>query len=214
MTPDDPGLAALVGIASFWHEAQHRYDRASPYRRGSEDLGPSLPMSIEMEKRGWSAGCRFWKAGVAVLLRPTGEDWPQPYFCEDQFPALYYCRLYLSEEIVILTAHQLRALGRARSQVVADLSPEAGSPGEAPRPPISPFETILAAYCGEYERALRGNPLALEGFSPQWNAGECLDRAVRTVLDPAWRSSMEQCPAKHPPGPDLREAARELQRWR
>lgn len=213
LTSDDPGLAALVGVSSFWHELQHDYDRAISYP-GGEELGADLPMSIEMEQRGWQAGCRFWKAGIALLLKPSGEAWPRTFYCEDHFPDAYYCRLYKSEEVVVLTAQQLRALGRSRAEVVADISPVAAAHDGAPRPAPSPFERILAAYCGEYERSRKDNPMELSGFTYEWSTEYCVDQAVAAVLKSDWKSSTELCPGAHPPGPDLREAARQLNDWK
>jgi hypothetical protein len=197
----EQGLASLVGISVFWHEAQHRYDHAAPYRAALSGVAMELPMPLEMERRGWEAGCAFWRAGVAAIVRPQGGDWPRAYYCDDKFPAEYYCRLYFSVEIVVLTAHELKAMGRTRAQVLAAQAP------------ASPFEAVLRAYCGEYERAERGNPLDASGLSFQWSVGDCLERALKTTLAPAWKGSGELCRDGHSSGADIRGQARELLEW-
>lgn len=214
LSSDDPGLAALVGISVFWHEAQHHYDRASDYRGGISHIGMELPMPIEMEKRGWEAGCRFWKAGIGLLVKPSDGDWPQSYYCENKFPPVYYCRLYFAVEIVALTAVQLKNLGRSRGQVIEDLSAQARVPGNVPASPTSPFERVFSAYCGEYERSERGNPLDLTGFDFRWGPDECLERAMKAILAPAWKGSSELCTTEQPRGADIRAAAKELQDWK
>lgn len=198
----EPGLAALVGISVYWHEAQHHYDRAAPYRAALNGVSMELPMPLEMERRGWEAGCLFWKAGVEALVKPGGADWPRSYYCEDKFPAVYYCRLYFSVEIVVLTAHELKTLGRTRAQVQADATPS------------TPFEKVLRGYCGEYERASTGNALDAGKFSPAWTTADCLDRALKTVLDSTWRGSGDLCAEEHPQGADIRAQARELREWK
>jgi hypothetical protein len=194
LSADSSGVAALVGLSAFWNQAQHQYDRAADYRSPVAQMSGELPVPVEMEQRGWEAGCRFWKAGASIILQPAAaQATPSPFYCETEFPAAYYCHLYFAVEIVVLTAQQIKALG-TKSE-----------------PLTSSFENILAAYCGEYERAEKGNPLDLKGFTSQWGESDCVGRALKTVLDPSWKSSMEQCPGEHPSGPDIRQAARDVE---
>ncbi len=206
LSSDDPGLASLVGISVFWNEAQRRYDRSLDYRSGIAHMSAELPVPIEMEQRGWQAGCRFWKAGIGVLFKPTDNAWPKSYFCEDKFPAVYYCRQYFAVEIVVMTGEQLKTSGRTREKLLADLSPGAAVG--------SPFERVFGAYCGEFERAAKGNPLNLDGFEFQWSPGECLERALDTVLATAWKGSTALCASDHPQGADIKAAAEDLRGWK
>lgn len=185
-----PGLKRrvyLVGAAILWHQAQHRYDQTARESSIGEALDASD--SVEGEMRSWRAGCLLWRAGLAGTLHPDTIRRGDPFRCDEGFPKAYYCKLYTAAELVVLSAIAART-GSAEER--AETSQE------------------LAAYCWDLERIDGGNALAVAGFSPRWDSPECQRRAVRAVLAPGWKSSLEECPAEQKIGPDVRAAARAL----
>lgn len=204
-SPSLSRLLALAGASELWHEAQHAYDRRSPYRRRAADGGLVVVESLEGEERARRAGCLFWKAAVAANVSLGSQNWSSAFSCEEAVPGESYCRYNFAAELVVLSGRFLIIEGRGRPAVEALPPGQPGSRGTAEH---------FFYYCAEFERALTGNPLDLEKFKPSWNAGECLSRAWATVLAPAWRSSLELCPAFEKSGADVRQAARDLENWK
>ncbi|MBI5209674.1 MAG: hypothetical protein HY927_06875 [Elusimicrobia bacterium] len=175
----------VVGASLLWHQAQHLYDGGMPAIKAAEEARGAPLESIESEDRGWRAGCAFWNASLRMNAAMGAQAQPDPFRCDQGFPAAYYCKHHFAVELVLVTAYKLRLASRL-----------AVDGGEASSSSTAVLERELAAYCLEYERSLKGNPLSLAGFKSEWAVDQCLDHAVKTVNAPGWKNSTVLCPAE------------------
>ncbi|MBI5882186.1 MAG: hypothetical protein HZB91_03675 [Elusimicrobia bacterium] len=182
----------VVGAGLMWHQAQHIYDSRIPSIKAAESAGGTPLESIEAETRGWQAGCSFWKAGNGMNVSMGGNPYADAFGCSEGFPKAYHCKYHSAAEAVILTTYKMKLLDRIGEEGTAESA--AGIPDLAGA--RAGLELELAAACAEFERGTKGNPLSLEGFRFEWTVSQCVDKALRTVNAPGWKSSKELCPAR------------------
>ncbi|MBI4679045.1 MAG: hypothetical protein HY748_15825 [Elusimicrobia bacterium] len=202
----------VVGAGLMWHQGQHVYDSQAPHIKSAERAGGAPLETIEAEKRAWAAGCGFWNAGNAMNLSMGGKPYADAFSCGKGFPAVYHCKYNSTAELVIMTTYKMKLLSRLAVEDGMEAASTGAPGGVAPDVAAAQagLELELAAYCAEFERAVKGNPLSLAGLKLEWNVSQCIEKAIQAVNAPGWKASKELCPAREKWGTDEKHAGPEI----
>ncbi len=174
-----------------WHEAQHVYDRARLIEsKERHNAIFSIIFPLETEQRGYVAGCLFFNEGMAAGVGDKKAESKFPP-CRRGFDIKgYSCGFWWSAESVLKSWDNIQKEGPVSVAAIEHTLEEARKRTAAPEAPkkesASRFRRLpsmrdrvgeeyhLLAYCEEFERAERGNPLSMEGFEKRWDLTACL----------------------------------------